>query len=200
MGELLQNPHLRGFPIASTLQWARRVYGEELIRRALLRLHPADRALFQGAIAGTAWYPISAWDRAVTALYAEIHRVTGEDDETLDWRNTCEGSGAIIRSLYKFFFRFMEPVSTLALINATFPRVYSHGRSEHVLNRVGYDHHRVVCPPEARQHMLRVLKHGKRHILEMIGAREVDYQLTRDEANPANPSEWIIESITRYQM
>lgn len=200
MSDHPQTPHLRGFTVSNTIQWARNTYGDPVLQRAIERLEDEDRRLFQRSIMSMSWYPIEAWDRFLAALYEEIRAVSGEDDETLDRRNVREGGGAVMRTIYRFFFAFMEPVSTLSRLNTTFPRVYSHGRSEHVENRLGLNINRCTVPKEMRGNITRVMRHGLVYILEMVGAKEVVVEVSRDEVNPLNPHEWIVETTTRYHL
>jgi hypothetical protein len=200
MSDLPQTPHLRGFTVANTVQWVQRAYGEPILQRALNRLPPHERIYFQRSILSMGWYPFSAWEHFLDATYAEIGAITGEDTDALDYRNFREGAGTTMRTIYKFFFSFMEPVSTLARLGSLFPRVYSHGCSELLENRQGFSINRCTVPEEMRHNIKRTTRHGIVYVLELVGARDVRVEITRDEAHPTLPGNWIVETSTRYRV
>src|SRR5262245_25502105 len=121
---------IRGAAVATTIDWIRQTYGDDLYQRAVARLSPEDRQGLERRILNRGWYPVLLWDRFLTACAAEVKRKTGEDQETFDIRNIREGGGRILQTVYKFVFSLFKTTTTLQRMAFIFSRIYDQGKAE----------------------------------------------------------------------
>jgi hypothetical protein len=189
-------PKLRGLAVNSTVQWAKKAYGDALVARAISKLAPDEQELFKRSIQSTVWYPLTAWERFLDSLYEEITAMTGEDTRTIDRRNFREGGGKLLQTIYRFLVSFLKPSTTLARMSGTFARVYNQGRAEIAENRPGYCVSRCVVPVAMRDHIARIFPEGMDYIIELAGAKVLSVGITRNEIVG---DECIIACTARYE-
>src|SRR4051812_36709608 len=109
-----QVAQLRGSVMNEARTWIREHYGEDLYKAALAALTPEERAIVDGALFPSMFYPILAWDRFLDAARAEAQRTQGDTERQFDEGNMRGAGSLILKVIYKFVFRVMKPESVLA--------------------------------------------------------------------------------------
>jgi hypothetical protein len=188
--------HLRGPLMSTTIGWLRKEYGDPLFQRALSRLSPEEAAQLNRPILTLGWFPISLHQKMMDACYDELCTTSPIDRDAFDRRALIGGGGAILQSLYRFVLSLMQPHNTLGRLPGIYQRAYDTGKLEVIENRPGFAILRHSGPQDLYHHAKRVNQFGLPYLLELAGAKQVSFELRRDECSD---TDYTFESVIQYQ-
>jgi hypothetical protein len=176
-------PMIRGAFIKDARNWTRTAYGAEAFQSALARLSDADRALVNGLILSSAWYPIASWDRFLDAMRAEAAARKGESELVFDMRNMREAGGSLlVKTVYHVLLSLVGTTTAIDRAVQIYNRAYSEGRCEIVENVQGRAVIRYLDGSPALQNNLsHHLPTSIAWVLEQNGARDASATITRSE-------------------
>src|SRR4051812_45506241 len=162
-----QVAQLRGSVMNEARTWIREHYGEDLYKAALAALTPEERAIIDGGLFPSVFYPILAWDHFLDAARAEAHRRHGDSELQFDEGNMRGAGSLILKVIYKFVFRVMKAESVLAKLPDVFGRLFNRGRIEIVENVAGRCVFRFTdIDTSFRSNLIHHLPTGTEYILE----------------------------------
>jgi hypothetical protein len=112
---------IKGAAIRARLDYVRARHGDGTLARILPHLPDVDRAVLEGALLPSAWYPFRILERFDRALVAEI---PGDEEAIFDdaGRHVAHQHA---RSIYRVFFRDDDPDRVLRVASCVFSSYYS---------------------------------------------------------------------------
>jgi len=112
---------IKGAAIRARLDYVRARHGDGTLARILPRLPDVDRAVLEGTLLPSAWYPFRILERLDRALVAEV---PGDEEEIFDeaGRHVAHQHAT---SIYRVFFREDDPDRVLRVASCVFSSYYS---------------------------------------------------------------------------
>jgi hypothetical protein len=175
-------PKIRGAMIKDARDWMRTAYGADAYKEALAALSVEERAIVDGPMLTSEWYPLPVWDKFQAAMREQAQARKGDSAFQFNMRNMREAGSATVRRIYKFVLGFMNPQSVLEKGTIIYNRAYNEGRCEVVEKG---PHRAVVryggASPAFRTSLVNNFPTGLLFLLELNGVKNIDAQISRDE-------------------
>jgi hypothetical protein len=173
---------IKGAVIKDPRDWTREAYGKDAYKAALSALHPHERAMVDGVLYPTNWYPIATWDKFLRAMRSEAQTRAGHSPHEFNMRNMREAGSAIVRTFYRFVLGLMNARSVIERGVLVFSRSYSEGRFELLENVPG----RALigfrdADPGFRENLTHMVPTAFVFLLELNGVQEPQGKITRDD-------------------
>jgi hypothetical protein len=172
---------IKGSVIKDPRDWTRTAYGPDAYQAALSTLTESERAMVDGTLLPSSWYPIGTWDKFLAAMRVEA-QARGDSTAEFNKRNMREAGSVIVRTVYKFMLGLMNARTVIDKALVVFSRAYNQGRFEPLENLPGRAVIRVTDVSRGfRENFTHMLPTAMVFVLELNGAKNVQAEISRDE-------------------
>src|SRR5262249_31570914 len=147
----------------------------------LATLSAEERAIIDGPLFPSVFYPLLPWDHFLEAARAEAFRRNGDTEEQFDELNMRGAGSLILKVIYRFVLRVMKPESVLGKLPDVFGRLFNRGHLQLLENGNGRAVYRFSDVDTAfRANLIHHLPAGAAYLLELTGAKNIRARITKD--------------------